>query len=100
MKSIILCLVATLLLTSCKSEIDKDREIIKDYYQTVLKDPASYQEHSLKLIEKKKEYNKIYELDYGAKNGFGGMVRERVKIEVLGEKVFSVDDNLVFYKQR
>lgn len=92
MRKIVLFLLLGILCIGCGKSIEE--KAIDKYYQDVLIDPKSFEIHSLKL-KKEEDYLKVYELDYGAKNGFGAMSRETSIIEIIGDKVVSVDGKSV-----
>ena len=84
----ILLLLAIITLTSCEDiAVSNGRKTYQKYYRDVLKDPESFTVYS-------EEYKKIddatvsWTLDYGAKNSFGGMVREKVKFKTCGSSIF------------
>lgn len=87
MKNLILILITTLSLVGCKFEkqyIKESREMWMAYFHKVLKDP-----NSLVIYEEKCNDIGIdvveWEIEYGAKNGFGGMVRETEKFKTIGD---------------
>lgn len=75
-------IILALLLASCNGDKNK----IKEHYQNTLRDPESLKIYSIELIEYSghNNDNKKYKVDYGAKNGYGGMDRHT--------------DYIIFYK--
>lgn len=83
--------VLSLLFISCEDKyISNGRKAYKKYFKEVLKDPES-----LKIYEEKitrdGEYTVIFDVDYGAKNGFGAYGREKIHFETIGG-----DQDLIF----
>lgn len=88
MKKLIL-LFTVLLLVSCGN---KDEKAIQEHYKSVLKDPESFQVHSMELLSTEDDgLTKLYKLDYGAKNSFGGMVRDTDRVTIIGDKVYKTE---------
>ena len=93
MKRILTLLSVLLLFTSCEpSQVRKGRWIYKAYFKHTLKDPSS-------LVIYKENYtldgtcSVIWEIDYGAKNSYGAMVREDIKFTTIGNLFISIDDS-------
>lgn len=87
MKKLFLILITTIAFIGCEFEkayIKESREMWKAYFKMTLKDP-----NSLVIYEEKctdEGYQCVeWEVDYGAKNSFGGMVRKTVKFKTLGD---------------
>lgn len=85
--SILIILLAMAIFTSCDEAVYKGRKTYKAYFNHILKDPGSFKVY-------KEEYTKDgdftinWELDYGAKNSMGGMVRENVSFTTVGTSIF------------
>lgn len=77
-------------MTSCENgEVSKGRRLYEMYFEKVLKDPQSFVVYKEKFeIEDEVKVN--WEIEYGARNGFGGMVREVVKFSTI-DKVFLIN---------
>lgn len=71
-----------LLLTSCDDPVTRGRQMYKSYFKKILKDPDSFKVYSEKHTDDKEGTVK-WELDYGAKNSLGGMVRENVEFSTF-----------------
>ena len=88
MKKLIL-LFTVLLFAACGNKYEK---AIQEHYKSVLKDPESFQVHSIELHSTEDDgLTKLYKLDYGAKNGFGGMVRDTERVTIIGDKVYKTE---------
>lgn len=78
----------TFSLLSCEDHaVSSGRKLYENYFKERLKDPESftvYKESYTKLSEHEVEWT----IDYGAKNSFGGMVRETAKFTTVGNSVF------------
>lgn len=86
MKKILFTLIGVIIIlcaSSCDDSVSRGRQMYKAYFQKTLKDPKSFKVYSEKYIEKDKEGNVKWELDYGAKNSFGGMVRESIEFSTF-----------------
>lgn len=83
MKKIFLLLV--LLVTfSCNSEsthVRQGRESYMKYLKKVLRDPNSLTIYNEKYTVDENGTHVKWEVDFGAKNGMGGMVREEIEFE-------------------
>ena len=90
MKKLLLSLLAimSLALTSCEdSAVANGRKLYQKHFKEVLKDPESFTVYS-EQFTKVDEYTVSWTLDYGAKNSFGGMVRETAKFRTCGGSIF------------
>ena len=86
-KYLLLCI--SLMLLSCEpSYVDIGRDAYEQYFKSTLKDPESFKVYSEKYSEDEGGMKVYWEIDYGAKNSFGGLVREKAKFHTLGKKVF------------
>ncbi|MEL5895873.1 hypothetical protein AAE250_20550 [Bacteroides sp. GD17] len=97
MKKFLFILVAILpimLFTACDKAVSEGRTTYKAYFNHILKDPDSFKIYSEKYT-KDGEYTVNWELDYGAKNSLGGMVREQISFETVGTTIH-IDGN--FYE--
>ena len=86
MKKIIVPIFALLFMASCSQiEVWNGRKTYKTYFKKVLKDPES-----LKIYDEKYVRDGLcieWEIDYGARNEYGGMVRKTIKITTVGNTV-------------
>lgn len=92
-KALLLILVATLqiiTLSSCDEAVYKGRKVYKAYFDYILKDPKSFKVYNEKYTKEGATVN--WELDYGAKNSLGGMVRKNVSFTTIGTAIF-IDGN-------
>lgn len=81
MKKILFALIGVTIIlcaSSCDDPISRGRQMYKAYFQKTLKDPDSFKVYNEKYTKEDKEGNIKWELDYGAKNSLGGMVRESI----------------------
>ena len=72
-------------LISCNREETEAKEKLKTHIKSTLKDPNSFQVYSQEV--EKEGHVFIITIDYGAKNGFGGMVRVTERYSVVGNYV-------------
>ena len=72
----IIGLSALFCMSSCDEAVYKGRKVYKAYFDYTLKDPESFKVYSEKYT-KDGDFTVNWELDYGAKNSLGGMVREK-----------------------
>lgn len=82
----LLIFICISILPSCDSAVSQGREVYKAYFNHILKDPDSFKVYSEKY-SKDGEYTVKWDLDYGAKNSFGGMIRKQVSFETIGTKI-------------
>lgn len=76
-------------LSSCDKSVSDGRRIYKAYFKHILKDPDSFTVYDEKYTkEEDSEYTVNWTLDYGAKNSYGGMVREKVSFTTVGNSIF------------
>jgi hypothetical protein len=88
MRKLLFIILAALALTSCEdSAVANGRKLYEKHYREVLKDPESFKVYS-EQYTKIDEYTVSWTLDYGAKNSFGGMVRETAKFKTCGSSIF------------
>ena len=73
----ILCIVT---LCSCENKyVSSGRNLYELYFDKVLKDPSSFKVYNEKYTLDENGITVNWELDYGAKNSYGAMVREQVE---------------------
>lgn len=90
MKKILLLMMAIIVvsLSSCDESVSNGRRIYKAYFKHILKDPDSFTVYDEKYTkEEGSEYTINWTLDYGAKNSYGGMVREQVSFTTAGNTI-------------
>lgn len=87
----LLMIICISILPSCDSHVSQGRSAYKKYFNETLKDPSSFIVHSEKFT-KEGEYTVNWILDIGAKNSFGGYIREAYKIKTVGDKVVSIEE--------
>nr|DAN79736.1 MAG TPA: hypothetical protein [Caudoviricetes sp.] len=91
-KLIILFSLTIIILCSCKpSGVSKGRIAYKEYFNKTLKDPSSLVIHSEEVIAKD-ESSATFVLDIGAKNSYGGMVRQTYTIRTIGKGILDVKE--------
>ena len=89
---ILLAFAPVLFFSSCEDEdVATGRKIYQAYFNKILKDPSSFKVYSEKYT-KKSGSTVEWELDYGARNSFGGMVREQVEFRTFGDMIIIKDD--------
>lgn len=96
-KVLLLIIVATFQIvafSSCDESVYKGRKVYKAYFDYTLKDPESFKVYNEKHT-KDGDFTVNWELDYGAKNSMGGMVRENVSFTTVGTSIFINGD---YYK--
>ena len=64
----------------------KAKAYLHDHIKKTLRDPASFKVYDEK-VEMDGRYTYILTIDYGAKNGYGGMERRTEKFSVTGDLV-------------
>ncbi len=87
----IIGLSALFCMSSCDEAVYKGRKVYKAYFDYTLKDPESFKVYSEKYT-KDGDFTVNWELDYGAKNSLGGMVREKATFTTVGTSIF-IDAN-------
>lgn len=99
-KLILIFAVAALIFSSCTSPESVGRKAYKQYFKEVLKDPES-----LKIYDEEFSYPDAsvidITVDYGAKNGYGAMVRDtkHFKVNATVPKVMDVDGEFYMLKK-
>lgn len=92
MKKFLLLLLIPVLFCSCEpSQVRGGRKIYKAYFKHVLKDPSSLVIYRESYTLGDDEYEVNWELDYGAKNSYGGMVRSSIKFTTTSDIWIRVD---------
>lgn len=82
---ILICM--SLLATSCQQRcVREGRSLYKKYFNHVLQDPSSLKIYSEKYSIQSGGVSVDWDIDYGAKNSFGAMVRDRIEFTTIGEK--------------
>ena len=83
-------IVISLIFYSCGPNlVSNGRTAYKEYFNKTLKDPASLVIHSEEIIAQD-EASVTFVLDVGAKNSFGGMVRQTYTIRTIGKDIVDV----------
>ncbi|MGQ1934983.1 hypothetical protein ACT4RV_03695 [Ornithobacterium rhinotracheale] len=93
MKKLFLLLVIVsfgLSLTACNSDITNGRKSYMKYFEYTLKDPESLKIYNEK-VDKKGNHTYEFIVDYGAKNGYGGLTRETMRFVTEEGVLFSVN---------
>lgn len=94
MKRIIFSLLAALLLCACQPQSVTDgRNVWKKYFHKVLTDPESMKIYEEKYVEID-DHTVQWTLDYGARNGFGAMVRKTVTFKTT-HHIIDIDGQLI-----
>lgn len=89
---IAILLTGLLNLYSCEnSAISKGRKAYIEYFNEILKDPSSLVVHKEEIIAKD-EVSATFVLDIGAKNSYGGMVRQYYTIKTIGNSVLDAKE--------
>lgn len=81
--STIIGITALFCMSSCDDPVTRGRQMYESYFEKTLKDPESFKVYSEKYKESTPKGSIEWELDYGAKNPLGGMVRETVKFSTF-----------------
>lgn len=91
MKKFILLLACGLLFASCEPlQVRQGRRVYKAYFNYTLKDPSS-------LVIYDEDYTLdgdsqvIWEINYGAKNSYGAMVRSEIKFSTISNYSIWID---------
>lgn len=92
MKKIVLIVSALLLMAACEpSQVIGGRKVYKKYFNYILRDPASLQIHKETYILDGPSV--VWEIDYSARNGLGGMARETIKFTTIADAIFVEEDD-------
>ena len=94
MKYILFIALLCLTLTSCEDKtVSKGRKMYELYFEQNLKDPDSFvvYEEAYEKVEGEVKWH----IEYGARNGFGGMVRESID---FGSNILYLNINNECYK--
>lgn len=87
MKKISLLLVTLISFVSCKSDETK----IKDYFKETANDPSSLVIYKIEEQPSDVPGEKLYGVDYGAKNSFGGMMRDVALVRMANDTIKKVE---------
>ena len=91
-------IITILTLLSCEpSAVRKGRYAYEKYFKETLLDPRSFKVYSESYEIDTTGVSVHWNVDYGAKNKFGGMVRKDVKFTTVGKTLF-VDDEIYDYE--
>lgn len=98
MKKALVLIFFSLVSLSCEHPaIYEGRAAYKRYFKEQLQDPESLKIYSEKAT--RFSYEKaVFEVDYGAKNGFGAYVRKNVKFETKGSNYLKVNGEYYIFK--
>lgn len=92
MRKIIALLIFSVLLCACEPlQVRQGRKVYKAYFNHVLKDPKSLVIHSEEYTLGENQYDVMWEIDYGARNSYGGMVREHIEFTTSGNFWIKID---------
>ena len=90
-KVIVVILVAAAFLAGCESKtIRQHRKLYMEYFKEILNDPNSLIVYEEKVLETG-SVKTVFEVDYGAKNRMGGMVRGKHVFEVMNGEIYKID---------
>ncbi len=98
MKSFVMLLMPVLLFISCgdkkeNKELSPEEKVklsVQDFIKKSLRDPESFKVYRIYASKENKDTFVVL-IDYGAKNGFGGMERAYEKYKVVGNLIVKVD---------
>lgn len=94
MKKLLLSLLVALTFCACEPQSVTDgRNVWKKYFHKVLTDPESLKIYEEKYVEID-DHTVQWTLDYGAKNGFGAMVRKTVTFKTT-HHIIDIDGQLI-----
>lgn len=71
----------------CNTREQRAKDAVKTYLKKTLRDPESLKIYSIETQKKDNDVTYIVTVDYGAKNGFGGMERKTDQFTVIGDEV-------------
>ena len=92
MKKLLTLLLFSLLFASCEpSQVVGGRKVYKKYFNYILRDPASLQIHKETYVLD--GHGVVWEIDYSARNGLGGMTRETIKFTTIADAIFVEEDD-------
>lgn len=88
MKKVLFLLAIAFALTGCEENpVSTGRSLYKAYLKRFMKDPSSLVIYNESYI--KNGYEIKWTIDYGGKNGFGGMTRETLEVKTLNGIIFT-----------
>lgn len=88
MKKILFLLAIAFSLAGCEDKgISTGRSLYKAYLKKFMKDPSSLVIYNESYT--KEGYRIYWTIDYGGRNGFGGMTRETLEVETLNGIIFT-----------
>ena len=89
---IIISLIVASFLCSCENNaVSKGRKAYKEYFNKILKDPNSLVIYNEEIL-KSDNSSATFILDVGAKNSYGGMVRQSYTIKTVGNSILDVTE--------
>jgi uncharacterized lipoprotein NlpE involved in copper resistance len=96
-KTVLLLFISILMfvLIGCDNDVSSGRSAYKKYFRENLKDPASLVIHE-EIFKKEGGHTINWTVDIGAKNSFGGMVRETYEFTTIGGKLIKVNGELYY----
>jgi hypothetical protein len=92
MKKMLFIIAALLCVAACEpSQVIGGRKVYKKYFNYILRDLASLQIHKENYILDGPSV--VWEIDYSARNGLGGMTRETIKFTTISDAIFVEEDD-------
>lgn len=89
MRFLLFSILFALALSSCENRyVVHGRHLYELYFNKNLKDPSSFKVYNEKYTIEDNGITVNWELDYGAKNGFGAMDREQVEFTTTLDYLF------------
>lgn len=82
----IFVIVTTIVLSACNHKEKSAKAAVHNYIKKTLRDPNSFEVYN-ETAEKQNKHTYLITVDYGAKNGFGGIERTKEKYLVIGGNV-------------
>lgn len=87
MRKVVVLFLLLLPLTSCEdAKISSGRELYYMYFKEMLRDPSSFVVYKETFSKNGAEVE--WKIEYGAKNGFGGMVKEEAEFSTIGDALY------------
>ena len=94
MKRAVIIILSSLLLAACEpASVTSGRRTYELYFRKVLKDPDSFKVYD-EMVEPIDDHSAMWTIDYGARNGYGGMVRRTVTFKTTAGLI-DIDGKLV-----